>query len=61
MAAWHCYKCKVEMEEAEIAVLYLDIDGEAEGIQCPECGVKYILEEIATTKVAKAEKMIENK
>ena len=61
MAAWHCYKCKVEMKEEEIPMEYLEIDGEADGLECPECGVRYILEEVATTKVAKAEQMIENK
>ena len=61
MTEWHCFKCKEKMEETEVSMEYLDIDGEAEGMECPKCGAKYILEEIATTKVAKAEKMIENK
>ena len=61
MAEWHCFKCKVEMEETEVPMEYLDIDGETEGLECPKCGVRYILEDIAMTKVAKAEKMIENK
>jgi DNA-directed RNA polymerase subunit RPC12/RpoP len=61
MAQWHCFKCKEEMREEEIPMEYMDIDGEGEGIECPKCGVRYILEEYATTKVLKAEQMIENK
>jgi len=49
------------MDETEVSMEYLDIDGEAEGLECPKCSARYILEDIATTKVAKAEKMIENK
>jgi DNA-directed RNA polymerase subunit RPC12/RpoP len=61
MAEWHCFKCKEKMIEAEINMEYLDIEGEAEGLVCPKCGAKYIPEEVATSKVAKAETMIENK
>lgn len=61
MEKWQCFKCKVSMEDAELAMEYLDVEGEAQGIRCPSCGVKYILEEFATTKMAKAEKMIEDK
>jgi len=49
------------MVEAEISMEYMDIEGEAEGLVCPKCGAKYIPEEVAMGKVAKAEKMIENK
>ena len=49
------------MEETDVPMEYLDIDGEAEGLECPKCNARYILEDIATTQVAKAEKMIENK
>ena len=61
MAEWHCFKCKEEMIDAEILMEYLDIEGEANGVECPKCGAKYILEEEATTRMAKGEKMIENK
>ena len=61
MVQWHCFKCKEKMTEEEIPMEYLDIEGEAEGLECPKCGVRYILEEVATTKVVKAEQMIENK
>ena len=61
MVEWHCFKCKVKMEDSEIAMEYLDIDGEGEGLKCPSCGSKYILEDFATTEMAKAEQMIEDK
>ena len=61
MVEWHCFKCEEEMIDAEILMEYLDIEGEANGVECPKCGTKYILEEEATTRMAKGEKMIENK
>ena len=47
--------------DAEIPVEYLEIEGDASGVECPKCRAKYILEEEATTRMAKGEKMIENK
>ena len=38
MAEWHCFKCKKEMVEDEVRVMYLDLEGEAEGLVCPQCG-----------------------
>lgn len=61
MEEWHCFKCKVMMEEVELSMEYLDVEGDAQGLRCPTCGAKFILEEFATTKMAKAEKMIEDK
>lgn len=61
MADWHCYKDKVPMEEAEVKVTYLDIEGEAPAIVCPQCGARFVTEETAVGPMAKAEKMIENK
>ncbi len=49
------------MEEVELPMEYLDVEGDAQGLKCPTCGAKYILEEFATIKMAKAEKMIEDK
>jgi hypothetical protein len=49
------------MVEAEIKVVYLEITGLPKGLLCPKCGAKYITEEIAINKMAKAEKMIEQK
>jgi hypothetical protein len=61
MADWHCFKCKEKMAEREIKLSYLDIEGTTVGLVCPTCGVGYIAEEIAVGKMAKGEKMIEDK
>ncbi len=61
MEEWHCFKCKVRMEEAELPMEYLEVEGEAQGIRCPSCGAKYILEEFVIAKMVRAEKMVEDK
>ncbi len=49
------------MELAEINLFYLDIEAKQEGLRCPKCGDGYITEDVALDKLAKAEKMIEQK
>jgi DNA-directed RNA polymerase subunit RPC12/RpoP len=61
MADWHCFKCKEKMVPGEIKFIYLEIEGAQEGIVCPTCNAKYITEEVAVDRMAKGEKMIENK
>jgi DNA-directed RNA polymerase subunit RPC12/RpoP len=62
MTAWHCFKCKEKMmADDEIPVMYLDLDGEAEGLRCPTCGSQYVMEEYVMEKMLKGEKMIEEK
>ena len=61
MVEWYCFKCKEKMDPAEVKMVYLEVDGTSEGIRCPKCGVCYIPEDIATDKLARGEKMIENK
>jgi hypothetical protein len=58
---WHCFKCKVKMVESRVRMSYLGKTGSTQGIKCSKCGVAYLLEEIAVGRVAKAEKMIEDK
>lgn len=61
MSNWHCFKCKEEMQEEEITVIYLEIDAPVEAIKCPKCGVSYITEEIAVGPLATGELKIEQK
>ena len=61
MSKWFCNKCKVEMEEDLINVFYLGVDGQIEGLKCPECGDCYIMEDKATGKLLRAEKSVEEK
>lgn len=61
MAEWYCFKCKEKVTETEIRLVYLEVEGTQEGLMCPKCGVKYITEEVAVGKLARGEKMIEEK
>jgi hypothetical protein len=49
------------MIETEIKLVYEEIEGMLEGLMCPKCSVKYITEEAVINKLARAEKMIEEK
>ncbi len=49
------------MEEDLINVFYLGVDGQIEGLKCPECGDCYIMEDKATGKLLRAEKSVEEK
>lgn len=61
MREWHCFKCKERMIETEIKLVYLEVEATVEGLMCPKCGVKYITEEVAIKKLARGEKMVEEK
>jgi len=47
MPKWHCYKDKVEMEEATLRVRYLEMTQYLPGLKCPKCGVAYLTEQFA--------------
>ncbi len=49
------------MEESLIQTYYLNVEGEIEGLRCPKCGLCYMTEEIATGRLARAEKSVESK
>ena len=60
MAEWYCFKCKEKLEEAELKLIYEEVEGKQVGLRCPKCGASYI-EESAIDEMAKTEKMIEEK
>jgi DNA-directed RNA polymerase subunit RPC12/RpoP len=61
MTEWYCFKCKERMIETEIEMVYLEVEGTADGLICPKCGAKYITEEVAIEQIAIGEKMVEEK
>ena len=61
MADWYCFKCKEKVEETEIDLVYMEIEGKQVALKCPKCGASYITEDIAVNKMARTEKMIEEK
>ena len=44
MKEWYCFKCKEKMEKAEIETTFMEFDGTAEALKCPQCGAIYLTE-----------------
>ena len=61
MSDWHCFKCKVKVEEDDVPMLYLDMLGFMPGLVCPECGLSLFPEESGWGIVRKNEAEIEAK
>ena len=61
MSEWHCNKCKVEVEEDDISLMYMDMLGFQPGLICPKCGLKLFTEEVGWAVVRKNEEEIEAK
>jgi hypothetical protein len=63
MEQWHCFRCNVKMEEADILMVYMDgleMPGGL-GLRCPSCGVEYLTEDFVMDQVVMGEKMLEGK
>lgn len=58
---WCCFKCKQEMEKAQLWMSYLDFERQMEGIRCPKCGAAYLLEETVVKVVMGLEAALEAK
>ena len=61
MSEWHCCKCKVEVEEDDIPLLYLDMLGFHPGLICPKCNLILVTEETGWGPIRKNEEEIEAK
>lgn len=61
MTEWYCYKDKVKMREADIAMRYMQLVQFVPGLKCPECGVAYLTENVVITTVKAAEDLLEEK
>ena len=62
MEQWYCFKCKEKMKETEVTLSYMGVEMPgAEGIKCPNCGVKYLLEKFTIEQVREGEKLMETK
>ena len=55
MSNWHCYTCKVAVEEQEIDTEYADYEFSYDGLVCPECHEKWFTEEVVIEEIASAE------
>lgn len=55
MNNWHCYRCKVAVEEEDIEALFLEYDFSYEGLVCPECGGVWLTEDVVVDEISAAE------
>jgi len=55
MSNWHCYKCKVAVEEDEIDTQFAEYDFSYDGLICPECNDKWFPEEVVIDEIASSE------
>jgi len=61
MTDWYCFKDKVQMEEAEVRLSYMQLVQRIPGLRCPVCGECYLTEEVVLTTVKGAEDLIYGK
>lgn len=58
---WICDKCNKELKLSQVKVLYLGGNFEVELMQCPQCKMVIINEELALGKMLEVEKGLEDK
>ena len=61
MAEWHCHKCKVETEEQEIELAYMDMPGFQPAWVCPNCNAKWVSQEVVYENIIPGEEELEAK
>lgn len=58
---WMCEKCGQRLTVGQVTVEYLGNRFTTELPRCPECGLVYISEDLATGKMAEVEQLLEDK
>jgi hypothetical protein len=58
---WICYRCHKKLELKQVSVLYLGGRFEVELMQCPQCKMVIINENLALGKMLEVEKGLEDK
>ena len=58
---WVCDKCNKELQLIKVKVIYLGGNFEVELMQCPQCKMVLIDEELALGKMLEVEKGLEDK
>jgi hypothetical protein len=61
MDEWYCFKDKVQMDETEVTLSYMQLTQSVPGLKCPKCGVEYLTERIVMSTVRAAENALEEK
>ena len=55
MVRWRCFQCQEDMVKDMVEVEFEGLKDSVEGIRCPKCGTKYILEDTVLEKLLKVE------
>jgi hypothetical protein len=58
---WLCAACNAALEQGKIQVAYMGSEFAVDLLRCPKCGIVLIPEELATGRMAEAEKILEDK
>ncbi|MDD3473295.1 MAG: hypothetical protein PHS86_10965 [Syntrophaceae bacterium] len=58
---WSCAECGVELTLGSVEVQYMGSRYPADLLRCEKCGQVYVPEELANTKMALIEKLLEDK
>lgn len=58
---WHCASCGTPLEPGIVEIAYLGSSFPVDLYCCPRCGIVFIPEELALTRMAEAERMLEDK
>jgi len=57
----YCFRCNIPLASDKVFLSYLRSTFPTQLLKCPDCGLVYISEELATTKAVEVEKSIEDK
>ena len=55
MVQWRCFKCHEDMVEAMVELEFSGVRASVEGIKCPVCSIKFVVNEEVIKKVLEAE------
>ena len=55
MVKWRCFKCKEDMVKAMVELEFSGVRASVEGIKCPVCSTKFVVEKDVIVKVLEAE------
>ncbi len=58
---WSCAACGGELEVVKVGFSYMKGNFEVDLPACPDCGLVLVSEELATGKMAEAERILEDK
>jgi len=58
---WACAKCGKTLVVGPVTVEYLENQFTTDLPKCPQCGLVYISEDLATGKMAEVEQLLEDK